>query len=100
MRIKSDYAPSGAPTSWTGALLRRSQLRIRQRYLSMRRSQPRGKALTDPTSLRKLVTIGLVTASRSKRMKCVSYTLTKAGVRATEEYAKLPNVGLKPIHPQ
>jgi predicted MarR family transcription regulator len=40
-------------------------------------------------SLRKLVSIGLVTASRSKRMKGVSYTLTKAGIRATDEYAKL-----------
>jgi predicted MarR family transcription regulator len=40
-------------------------------------------------SLRKLVSIGLVTTSRTKRVKGVSYTLTKLGMRVTDEYAKL-----------
>jgi predicted MarR family transcription regulator len=39
--------------------------------------------------LRKLVSIGLVTTSRTKRVKGVSYSLTKMGVRVTDEYAKL-----------
>jgi len=39
--------------------------------------------------LRKLVSIGLVTTSRTKRVKGVTYTLTKLGVRVTDEYAKL-----------
>jgi predicted MarR family transcription regulator len=40
-------------------------------------------------SLRKLVAIGLIAASRTKRVKGVSYTLTKAGMRVTDAYAKL-----------
>ena len=39
--------------------------------------------------LRKLVSIGLVAVSRRKGVKGVSYTLTKAGIRATDDYAKL-----------
>lgn len=40
-------------------------------------------------SLRKLVSIGLVAATRIKRVKGVNYTLTDTGTRAADEYAKL-----------